>query len=84
MSTMITRIFKSGNSQAVRIPAELRLAADRVEISRTPDGDLVIHPLPEDRGTALLRALAGFADDFVAALEEDRAESPPMQDREGL
>ena len=41
MSTLITRIFMSGNSQAVRIPAELRLDADRVEIFRTADGDLV-------------------------------------------
>ncbi len=84
MSTLITRIFMSGNSQAVRIPAELRLDAERVEISRTSDGDLVIHPLIDDRGDALLRALEGFSEDFVAALEDDRAGQPPMQDRESL
>jgi antitoxin VapB len=84
VSTLITRIFMSGNSQAVRIPAELRLDAERVEISRTSDGDLVIHPLIDDRGDALLRALEGFSEDFVAALEDDRAGQPPMQDRESL
>lgn len=84
MSTLITRIFMSGNSQAVRIPAELRLDADRVEIFRTAEGDLVIHPLVERRGDALLRALQGFSDDFVAALEDDRGGAPPMQDREAL
>ena len=84
MDTLITRAFMSGNSQAVRIPAELRLDADRVEIFRTASGDLVIHPLIEQRGDALLRAIEGFADDFVAALEDDRAAAPPMQDREAL
>lgn len=84
MSTLITRIFMSGNSQAVRIPAELRLDADRVEISRTADGDLVIHPLIMGRGDALLQAIEGFSDDFVAALEDDRAGQPPMQDRDAL
>lgn len=48
----------NGNSQAVRIPAEFRLDADRVEISWHEHGDLVIHPIPGQRGAALLRALA--------------------------
>jgi virulence-associated protein VagC len=40
MEPLTTRVFMNGNSQAVRIPAQLRIDADRVEISRTPDGDL--------------------------------------------
>lgn len=84
MSTLTTRVFMSGNSQAVRIPAELRLDADQVEITRTPEGDLFLHPVPQDRGEALLRALEGFDTDFVAALVDNGADQPPMQDREGL
>jgi len=74
----------NGNSQAVRIPQEFRLNARRVEISRTEQGDLLIHPIPVDRGAALLDALAAFDDDFVAAVEAARAEQPPMQEREPL
>ena len=39
----------NGHSQAVRIPAKFRLATDRVQISRTAEGDLLIHPCPRQR-----------------------------------
>jgi antitoxin VapB len=84
MRTLTTRVFVNGNSQAVRIPAEFRLDTDRVEITRTAEGDLLLHPIRQGRGAALLSALEGFDDDFIAALEEDRTEQPPMQDREPL
>ena len=84
MSAIISRVFMNGNSQAVRIPQELRLDASRVEISRNDDGDLVIHPIPTDRGSALLETLATFDDEYVQLLEEDRQEQPPMQEREEL
>ena len=69
---MISRVFMDGNSQAVRIPQEFRLDASRVEISRNDQGDLVIHPIPTDRGAAVLEALAGLDDEFLALLEEAR------------
>ncbi|MBI4984460.1 MAG: AbrB/MazE/SpoVT family DNA-binding domain-containing protein [Rhodocyclales bacterium] len=84
MTTLASRVFMNGNSQAVRIPQEFRLDAQRVEITRTEAGDLLIHPLPSPRGAALLEALTGFDDDFVAALEADRAEQPAVQERESL
>jgi antitoxin VapB len=34
----------NGNSQAVRIPAELWVDTDRVQISRNEPGDLIRHP----------------------------------------
>jgi antitoxin VapB len=74
----------NGNSQAVRIPQEFRLDASRVEISRNEQGDLVIHPVAADRGGALLEALSGFDDEFVALLEEGRRDQLPMQDREAI
>lgn len=84
MSTVISRVFMNGNSQAVRIPQELRLGVSRVSISRGENGDLIVHPLPEDRGQALLDALAGFDADFIAVLEADRAVPDPPQEREPL
>jgi hypothetical protein len=36
-SMAIARIFKSGNSQAVRLPKEFRFHADQVEITRRGD-----------------------------------------------
>ena len=84
MSTLTTRIFKNGNSQAVRIPQEFRIDATQGEISRNANGDLVIHPLPLDRGTALLAVLNGFDEDFVSQLEQNYQQQPAMQDREAL
>jgi len=84
MSSLTTRIFKNGNSQAVRIPQEFRLDTTQVEISRNVSGDLVIHPLPLDRGAALLDTLKSFDEDFVNTLEQYYREQPAMQDRETL
>ena len=84
MSAVISRVFMNGNSQAVRIPRELRLNVSRVEISRNKAGDLVIHPIPQARGAALLDALDGFDEDFVELLEEDRREQAAVQERESL
>lgn len=84
MPTLTTRIFKNGNSQAVRIPQEFRIDATQVEISRDANGDLVIHPLPLDRGAALLAALNAFDEDFVNRLEQNYQQQPVMQDREAL
>lgn len=82
MEPITTRVFMNGNSQAVRIPAQLRIDAERVEISRTADGDLLLHPIPATRGQALLEMLEGFDEEFIALLEQSRA--APMQERESL
>ena len=83
-SPIVSRVFMNGNSQAVRIPSELRLSARQVEIYRNEAGDLVIHPLPQGRGAALLEALAGFDEEYVRQLERDRDQQLPMQEREAL
>ena len=84
LKTLTTRIFKNGNSQAVRIPQEFRLDMAQVEISKNANCDLVMHPLPINRGAALLAALNAFDDDFVSQLEQDYEQQPIMQDRESL
>lgn len=84
MSTIVSRVFMNGNSQAVRIPRELRLDTSRVEISRNEAGDLIVHPIPVERGSALISALMAFDGEYVQLLEEDRRGQPPVQEREEL
>lgn len=87
MGAVMSRVFNNGNSQAVRIPAEFRLDTDRVRITRTEQGDLLIQPLRPARGAALLDALQALAEvdpTFIRALETDRVTALPMQEREGL
>ena len=84
MDVLPSRVFMNGNSQAVRIPAEFRLSSDRVQISRRPNGDLLIHTCPNRRGHALLQALSGFDADFVEALERQQADKLPVQERDAL
>ena len=84
MTSMISRVFMNGNSQAVRIPQEFRLNVSRVQIYRNAEGDLVLHPVAADRGAALLQALQGFDQDFVDLLVADKKDALPIQDRESL
>ena len=58
--TVITRVFKSGNSQAVRIPAEMAFDSNDMEVTVTRSGDkLVIAPRRPsvEEMFAILRAL---------------------------
>jgi len=56
----ITRAFKSGNSQAVRIPAELAYPDTDVELSIRRVGDaLVIEPVAAERERAWDRLING-------------------------
>ena len=84
MTTLNSRVFMNGNSQAVRIPQEFRLNTSQVEITRNKDGDLVIHAIPENRGTALLDALSAFDNEFIDILEENYRTQPTVQEREDL
>jgi antitoxin VapB len=72
------RVFRSGNSQAVRLPKQFRLKSDEVEIFRR--GDEIV--LREKDGN-LVRAfdlLTGLPDDFeLSGREKDRP-----QKRKGL
>jgi hypothetical protein len=62
-------------------------SAVRARASKQRINDLVIQPLrrqKRNRGRALLEALKGFDDDFVAALESDPEAQPAMQERDDL
>lgn len=81
---MLTRVFQSGNSQAVRIPADFRLNVDTVEIFKSENGDLILRqPAPQKGlGDELFELFANFDDDVIRAIE-DRDNDPP-QEREAL
>lgn len=75
---MITaRVFKSGNSQAVRLPKNFRVNGKEVEIFRRGD-EIVLRELPKDLRRAF-ELLSGLPDDFLA----DRGDALP-QTRKGL
>ncbi len=71
------RVFRSGNSQAVRLPKQFRFKSKEVEIFRR--GEEIV--LREKKGN-LVRAfdlLAGLPDDFEVRCDNDRP-----QKRKGL
>ena len=72
------RIFKSGNSQAVRLPKQFRFNVDEVEIRRR--GNEIVLREPKRNLSQAFLALAGMPDDFMA---EGRQDERP-QKRTGL
>ena len=62
-----TRLFKNGNSQAVRIPSELAYSSWDIELVIERQGDeLRIRPAQRRMGDVLGK-LAKFSPDFMAA-----------------
>ncbi|GJH03978.1 AbrB/MazE/SpoVT family DNA-binding domain-containing protein [Paraburkholderia terrae] len=76
----MTRIFRNGNSQAVRIPAELAYESldMEVEIERVGE-ELRIRPARRPL-TGVLRKFAKFGEDFMSEGRGDQEQA----DREGL
>jgi antitoxin VapB len=62
------RIFKSGNSQAVRLPAEFKLDVSEVQIFRQGE-DLVLRPMRKTWEDYFERGRR-FSDDFPEIIEE--------------
>jgi antitoxin VapB len=72
------RVFRSGNSQAVRLPKQFRFSGKEVEIFRRGD-EIVLRE--KARGMArAFELLAELPEDFMA---DGRRDGPP-QSREGL
>lgn len=58
-----TKIFKSGNSFAVRLPKNYRLEEDEVFISKVGDAILL---MPVKKGwTSMFNSLSKFSDDYL-------------------
>lgn len=71
-----TRVFKSGNSQAVRIPKKYHINSERVEIFKR-NNELIIREKPENLKQAF-QLMTQMPEDFFA---KGRVDDKP-QDRE--
>jgi antitoxin VapB len=72
------KVFMSGRSQAVRIPAEFRFSSNEVYIRRDPkNGDLILSQAPSWEEIFAALDKAGVPDDFLTP--EDRAQVPPQE-----
>jgi len=72
------RVFRSGNSQAVRLPKQFRLRGTEVEIFRRGD-EIVLR----EKGKGLERAFDILANLPADIFPEGRNDGPP-QEREGI
>lgn len=64
---MFSRLFRSGNSQALRIPKELAFPADMQEVEIERVGDtLVVRPVRSRAMTGLREVLEAFPAGFMA------------------
>jgi len=71
------KLFRNGQSQAVRLPREFRFQDDHVFIKKS--GNIVMLIPPGDSWNSLFNSLNKFSDDFML----DRSE-PSVQKRENL
>ncbi len=72
------RVFKSGNSQAVRLPKEFRVNTSEVEIFRR--GEEIVLRAPAGGLERAFELLTRLPDDF---LPDGRRDAPPQR-RKGL
>lgn len=68
------RVFKSGNSQAVRLPREFRFEVEQVEIFRRGD-EVVLRDKPANAAN-IFDALTGLPQEMFAEIRND---TPPQQ-----
>lgn len=69
----ITKVFQSGNSQAVRIPREFQFDVAEVEIERHGD-EIVLRPLARNLSAAFA-VLADMPEGFFVDGRQDRPSS---------
>lgn len=72
------KLFKNGQSQAVRLPKECRFEGDEVAVNKI--GDIVILVPKNNKWDGFLNSLELFSDDFM---NEGRKQKV-VQDREEL
>jgi antitoxin VapB len=70
----ITRVFQSGNSQAVRIPKRFRLRSSRVEITKRGN-EIILRETPTTLAPAV-DLLKGLSDDFSSSTSQGRDQRP--------
>lgn len=65
LTVKTAKVFKSGNSQAVRIPKEFHLKGSEVEIQKK--GDVLILRPTRKSWASFFESLGKFSDDFMGA-----------------
>lgn len=71
------KIFKSGNSQAVRLPKEFQFSGNEVYINRV--GKSIVLTSKDDPWASFLQSLEMFSSDFMAERQQ-----PALEHREEL
>ena len=78
---MLSRIFKSGNSQAVRIPKELAFDADQQDVEVMRQGEaLVIRAVSQQSLGGVMKAFAAFPQSFMSEGRAINEQSPRAWD----
>jgi antitoxin VapB len=73
-----SKVFISGNSQAIRLPKEYQVEETELYIQKI--GSAIILFPKEDPWAAFEKSLKEFSDDFM----KNGRDQPAMQEREGL
>ena len=73
-----SKVFISGNSQAIRLPKEYQVAEKELYINKI--GNTIILFPKNSPWEALERSLTEFTDDFM----KDGRNQPPIRERNGL
>jgi antitoxin VapB len=71
----VAKVFRTGRSQAIRLPKEFRVEANEVRLKRTAEGFLVITKDPWD---VFFEGVDQLSDDFMSA---GRVQ-PPLESRD--
>jgi len=57
MNSITAKVFKAGNSKALRLPSSLDVRAKTYEVTPMPDGFMIIDPAAKARRLQALRKL---------------------------
>jgi antitoxin VapB len=76
--TATAKLFKSGRSQAVRLPKEFRFEGKEVRVSRHGRG-VLLEPLAEESWASVFAKIDALGVDFP-----EREEQPPYPERDSF
>jgi antitoxin VapB len=74
------KVFKSGNSQAVRLPKAFRVQGKELDIFRRGDEIVLREPKKKEGLLEVLDLLAALPEDMFEGIKDDR----PPQKRKGM
>ena len=78
ISTATTRVFQNGNSQAIRIPQNLR--TEKKEFYSKKIGDIFIAYPTDDPWAPTRQAIGSFSDDFMDERNQPSVDEIPERE----